>query len=121
MKIKFISTVSPPPPGFRYCPEPGKRELLFGPVAVYTGDPDTVLSVIGYHYSRMQGVIAVPDDQFSQNHLAPLLLKISVPPARISPPVSDKKELNSDKVFGFRKSKSCICKFSNYLYLGIIQ
>ncbi|QDQ27731.1 hypothetical protein FNU76_15995 [Chitinimonas arctica] len=78
MKLRLISMLAPPPPGFQ-CVQPKKRDLLAGPVAVYCRSLDELLPIVDDFKRRVAGVIVVPGDGFRQEQLGALLWRMTLP------------------------------------------
>lgn len=75
----FLSTLSPAPAGFEHCRQLEKKQLLAGPVAVVTVDPDTVFAIVRYQYHRLQGIVASPGNAFSISGVGPFVWRMQVP------------------------------------------
>jgi len=78
MATRFLTTLTDPPDGFERT-ELTRRVLLGGPVAVLTDDPSTVLSTLSDAEERLQGIIIVPNGEFGQKLLGPLLWEVAIP------------------------------------------
>ncbi|OZG70992.1 hypothetical protein BTA51_23080 [Hahella sp. CCB-MM4] len=78
MNSRFISTIQPAPEGFE-SGVPNKKDLVAGPVVVYTDQPEKLFKIVGNRKSRIHGVILVPGKELVTQRIGPLAWYISVP------------------------------------------
>lgn|GEM_PF-916013 len=80
MTPRFVSTVTPAPPGFATDPL-SKRFLLTDPIAIYTDQPERVLQLVEHFTERVHGVVVTTGKSFVQRQLGPFLWQLWVPPS----------------------------------------
>ncbi|WP_020408581.1 hybrid sensor histidine kinase/response regulator [Hahella ganghwensis] len=78
MKSRFISTIQPAPRNFE-SGIPGKRDLIVGPVVVYTDQPDEIYAIVDHRKYRIHGIILVPGMILDIQRIGPLAWQMVVP------------------------------------------